>query len=171
VVDSSATQPEELGTGVQTRRPDRYGFFDVGGRREARTRFRRGGERLRPPEPLRNGTPVFPLISSSGVGYFTIRAKQARAIRLSFDASPPSGHRRIIRLADDSHELPVAVNAPKTHISVVVAIPRGVSLLLVKTDPAPQSRADAIVISKLEVDRTTEPAQLRALLQDGEPGF
>jgi len=59
----------------------------------------------------------------------------------------------------------------KTRISVVVDIPRGVSLVHVKTDPAPQSRADAIVISRLEVERATEPAQLGALLQDGEPGF
>jgi hypothetical protein len=124
-----------------------------------------------PPEPLRDGTPVFPLISSSGVGYFTIRAKQAGTIRLSFDASPPKGGRRVLRLADDSRERAFALSTPKTHISVVVAVPRGLSLLLVKTDPAPQSRADAIVISRLEAERTTEPTQLNALPQDGDPGF
>jgi hypothetical protein len=123
-----------------------------------------------PPEALEDGTPAFPLLSSSGVGYFTIRAKEAGTIRLSFDASPPSGQRRVIRLANDSEERSFAVRA-KTRISVVVAIPRGVSLVLVKTDPAPQSRADAIVISRLEVERANEPVELRALLQDGEPGF
>jgi hypothetical protein len=123
-----------------------------------------------PPEALQDGTPIFPLLSSSGVGYFTIRAKQAGTIRLSFDASAPRGRRAVIRLANDSDERPFAVRA-KTRISVVVDIPRGVSLILVKTDPAPQSRADAIVISRLEVERATEHAQLGALLQDGEPGF
>jgi len=123
-----------------------------------------------PPEALEDGTPAFPLLSSSGVGYFTIRAKQAGTIRLSFDASPPSGRRRVIRLANDSDERTFTVSAT-TRISVVVGIPRGVSLVLVKTDPAPQSRADAIVISRLEVERATEPAQLGAVLQDGEPGF
>jgi hypothetical protein len=123
-----------------------------------------------PPEALQDGTPAFPLISSSGVGYFTIRAKQAGAVRLSFDASAPRGQRRVIRLASDSDERPFAVGA-KTRISFVVDVPRGVSLILAKTDPAPQSRADAIVISRLEVERATEPAQLGALLQDGEPGF
>ncbi len=41
-----------------------------------------------PPEALQDGNPAFPLLSSSGVGYFTIRAKEAGTIRLSFDASP-----------------------------------------------------------------------------------
>ena len=124
-----------------------------------------------PPEALDDGTPIYPLISSSGVGYFTIRAKEAGTIRLSFDATPPSGRRRVIRLANDSRERAFAVSASKAHISVVIAIPRGVSLLIVKTDPAPQSRADALVISRLEVERANEPAQLTALLQDADPGF
>jgi hypothetical protein len=124
-----------------------------------------------PPEAVNDGTPTYPLLSSSGVGYLTIRAKQAGTARLSFDATPPSGRRSVIRLSDNSHERAIAVSAPKTHISVVVSIPRGVSLLLVKTDPAPQSRADAIVISRFEVERATEPAQLGTLLQDGDPGF
>jgi hypothetical protein len=124
-----------------------------------------------PPEVLHDGNPAFPLLSSSGVGYFTIRAKQAGTVRLSFDASPPSGRRPVIRLADDSRERAFAVSAPKTHISVVVAIPRGVSLVIVKTDPAPQSRADAFVISRLEVERTAERAQLGVHLQDVEPRF
>jgi hypothetical protein len=123
-----------------------------------------------PPEALDDGTPIYPLISSSGVGYFTIRAKAAGTVRLSFDATPPSGRRRVIRLANDSHERKVRVRGT-TRISVVVAIPRGVSLLIVKTDPAPQSRTDAIVISRLEVERANEPAQLTALLQDADPGF
>lgn len=123
-----------------------------------------------PPEALEDGTPAFPLLSSSGVGYFTIRAKRDDVVRLSFDADPPNGQRRVLRLADNSNERRFALKA-RTHVSVVVDIPRGVSLVVVKTDPAPASREDAIVISRLQVERATRPAQLHALLQDADPGF
>jgi hypothetical protein len=123
-----------------------------------------------PPEALEDGTPAFPLISPSGVGYFTIRAKDDRVVRLSFDADPPKGQRRVLRLADDSTERPFALNG-RTHISLVVDVPRGVSLVMVKTDPAPTSREDAIVLSRVRVQRANQPAQLHALLQDADPGF
>jgi hypothetical protein len=123
-----------------------------------------------PPEALDDGTAGFPLLSSSGVGYFTIRAKEPGTVRLSFDATPPSGQKRVLRLANDSEERTFRVSGT-TRISLAIDIPRGVSLLVVKTDPAPQSRADAIVMSRLEVERADEPAQLSALLQDPDPGF
>jgi hypothetical protein len=123
-----------------------------------------------PPEALEDGTPAFPLISPSGVGYFTIRARREGLVRLSFDADPPNGQRRVLRLADDSTERPFALNG-RTHVSVVVDVPRGFSLVLVKTDPAPTSREDAIVLSRLRVQSATQPAQLHALLQDADPGF
>jgi hypothetical protein len=123
-----------------------------------------------PPDPLNDGTPTFPLVSSSGVGYFTIRAKEAATVRLSFDASAPAGQRRVLRLANDADERRFAVST-QTHVSLDLAIPRGVSLVLVKTDPAPRSLADAVVISRLQVERTSEPAQLNALVQDANPGF
>jgi len=122
------------------------------------------------PEPLPDGTPGYPLTAPSGVGYFTIRARQNARVRLSFDASPPKGPARRLRLANNSNERKFAVNG-KTHVSLVLDVPRGVSLVLVKTDPAPQSLEDAIVISRVEVEPTTEPAQLSALVQDPEPGF
>jgi len=123
-----------------------------------------------PPEALEDGTPAFPLISTSGVGYFTIRAKSDGVERLDFDADPPRGQRRVLRLADDSVERRFALNG-RTHVSVVVAVPRGVSLVIAKTDPAPASREDAIVLSRLQVQRTTQPAQLQAIVQDSDPGF
>jgi hypothetical protein len=123
-----------------------------------------------PPEALEDGTPAFPLISPSGVAYFTIRARREGLVRLSFDADPPNGQRRVLRLADDSTERPFALNG-RTHVSVVVDVPRGFSLVLVKTDPAPTSREDAIVLSRLRVQSATQPAQLHALLQDADPGF
>jgi hypothetical protein len=123
-----------------------------------------------PPEALDDGTPAFPLLSTSGVAYFTIRAKRDDVVRLSFNADPPNGQRRVLRLADNSDERRFALRA-RTHVSVVVDIPRGVSLVVVKTDPAPESREDAIVISRLQVERASRPAQLHALLQDADPGF
>jgi hypothetical protein len=54
---------------------------------------------------------------------------------------------------------------------VVVDVPRGVSLVTVKTDPPPASRADAIVLSRLQVQRATQPAELHTLVQDTDPGF
>jgi hypothetical protein len=123
-----------------------------------------------PPEALEDGTPAFPLLSPSGVGYFTIRARRAGVVRLSFDATPPTGKPRILRLADNSSEGRFALNGP-THVSVVVAIPRGLSLVLVKTDPPPGSREDAIVISRLQVERATQPPRLHTVLQDADPGF
>jgi hypothetical protein len=122
------------------------------------------------PEALEDGTPIFPMISSSGVAYFTIRAREGGVVRLAFDAEPPKGARRVLRLADDSVERRFTLNGP-THVSLVVEIPRGVSLVELKTDPAPQSRDDAIVVSNLQVARATEPAQLHALVQDADPGF
>lgn len=123
-----------------------------------------------PPEALEDGTPAFPLISTSGVAYFTIRAKREGVLRLAFNGDPPQGRRRVLRLADDSDERRFALNG-LTHVSVLVNVPRGVSLVVVKTDPPPAAREDAIVLSRLQVQRTTRPAQLHALLEDPDPGF
>jgi hypothetical protein len=123
-----------------------------------------------PPEALEDGNPAFPLISTSGVAYFTIRAKRDGVVRLAFNADPPRSQRRVLRLADNSVERPFALNG-RTHVSVVVAVPRGVSLVMVKTDPAPASREDAIVLSSLHVQRATQPAQLHTFVQDADPGF
>jgi hypothetical protein len=123
-----------------------------------------------PPEALEDGTPAFPLISTSGVAYFTVRAKREGLVRLAFNADPPRGQRRVLRLADDSHERRFALNG-RTRVSVVVDVPRGFSLVIVKTDPAPTSREDAVVLSTVQVRRATQPAQLRAILQDPDPGF
>jgi len=123
-----------------------------------------------PPSALEDGTPAFALVSSSGVGYVTIRAKRAGLMRLTFDADPPKGGQRTLRVADDSRELRYALKR-RTRVSAVVDVPRGVSLVLLKTDPAPTSAEDAIVLSRLEVQRTAEAAQLHAVQEDDNPGF
>jgi hypothetical protein len=123
-----------------------------------------------PPEALEDGTPAFPLISSSGVAYVTMRAKSAGVVRLAFDSDPPAGQRRVLRLADNSVERSYPLKR-RTQVSVVVEVPRGVSLVLVKTDPPPESRQDAIVVSRLQVQRSAQPPRLHAVLQDSDPGF
>ena len=122
-----------------------------------------------PPQALADGTPAFPLVSSSGVGYITIRARRGGVMRISFAAEPPTG-KKVLRLADESKEHPFQLRG-RTKVSVVVAVPRGVSLVLVKTDPPPTSAADAILLSRLQVEEATEPAELSALLEAPDPGF
>jgi len=123
-----------------------------------------------PPLALADGTPSYALVAPSGVGYITLRAKDDVRVRLSFDAVPPKGKQRTLRLADNSNERRYPFGAGK-RVSVVVAVPRGVSLVLVKTDPPPTSDQDAIVLSNLRVGRTTQPAELNAVVEDGDPGF
>jgi len=123
-----------------------------------------------PPSALGDGTPAFALVSPSGVAYITVRAKRAGLMRLAFDADPPGGTQRTLRVADDSREVRFALKR-RARVSVVVDVPAGVSLVLLKTDPAPTSAEDAIVLSRLEVARTTDAAQLRAVQQGADPGF
>jgi hypothetical protein len=123
-----------------------------------------------PPQAVADGTPAFALVSSSGVGYLTIRARHDSVVRLTFDAAPPKGERRLLRLADDSHERRFELQRQR-RISAVVAIPRGVSLVLVKTDPAATSQEDAILLSHLQVERANQSPELNAVPQDADPGF
>jgi hypothetical protein len=123
-----------------------------------------------PPQALSDGTPAFALISPSGVGYFTIRARHESVVRLTFDAAPPKAGKRVLRLADDSSERRFALNRLK-RVSVVVGVRRGVSLVLVKTDPAPTSTDDAILLSRLQVVGVRQSPKLHAVLQDADPGF
>jgi hypothetical protein len=123
-----------------------------------------------PPKRLADGTPGYALISPSGVGYLSIRAREPQLVRISFDAAPPQGQQKALRLADNSTERAFTLQGP-TPISVLVGIPRGYSLVLVKTDPAAQSLADAIVLSKIRVEPATGKPELNALLQDPDPGF
>jgi hypothetical protein len=99
-----------------------------------------------------------------------MRAKEPSVVRVTFDAAPPQGARRVLRLADNSHERRFALKGPK-RVSVVVAVPRGESLVLVKTDPAPTSLEDAIVLSHLQVRRARQSARLHAISEAADPGF
>jgi hypothetical protein len=123
-----------------------------------------------PPEPLKNDIPGYALISPSGVGYFNLRAQKDTVARLALDASPPRGETKVLRLADASGERPFTLRG-LTHISLLVAIPRGFALILVKTDPPPKSLADAIVLSNVRVEPASGSPALNAVLENIDPGF
>jgi O-antigen/teichoic acid export membrane protein len=122
------------------------------------------------PDPEADNVPGYPLSSSSGVGYLALRAKQPGVVRLTFDAAPPQGSQKLLRVADEKIERPFPLTGP-THISVLVEVPRGFSLVLLKTDPPPTSAADAIVFTKMYAERASGTPELHAVLEDADPGF
>jgi hypothetical protein len=122
------------------------------------------------PLPPKGHVVEFPFVASSGVGYFEIRARAAGTLRLTFDATPPDGEHRVLRVADAETEVPFDLDAP-TRVSVVVAVPSGVSLLLVKTDPPPTSVEDAIRLTSPIATRAAGEPQLHAQSVSPDIGF
>ncbi len=117
-----------------------------------------------------NGLVVYPFVASSGVGALEIAANTASLARLVFVATPPKSGARVLRIDDTSHEVAITLRRP-TRVSVLVQIPRGQSQLLLKTDPAPTSLADAILISTPRTEAATGTAQLQAQQLSPNPGF
>jgi hypothetical protein len=122
-------------------------------------------------KPRRSGKAVlYPLVSSSGVAVLELAAKQAGVVRLVFDANPPPRTTRPLRVAD-SHTEQAFTLGGRTSISVVVAIPRGLSQLLVKTDPPATSEQDAVTIGVPRAEPTHAAPVLHADLVSPDPGF
>jgi hypothetical protein len=113
------------------------------------------------PLPPKGHDVYFPLVSPSGVAYFEIRARQAGLVRITFLANPPDGEKRVLRLADAGHELSFSLDG-RTLVSTLVEVPSGLSMLLVKTDPAATSVEDAIILTAPVADRATGTPQLTA---------
>jgi hypothetical protein len=99
-----------------------------------------------------------------------LTAKQPATVELSLEAVPPQGAQRTLRIADSKSEQRFPLTGT-THIAVTVQVPRGVSQLVVKTDPAPTSEADAIVISAPLTASTSAAAVLHADLVSPNPGL
>jgi hypothetical protein len=57
------------------------------------------------------------------------------------------------------------------HFDLNVEVPRGVSQLVLKTDPAATSEADAVVLSQPLTAPPSGAAQLRAIPVAPDPGF
>jgi O-antigen/teichoic acid export membrane protein len=117
-----------------------------------------------------DGSIGFPLLSTAGVGVLELTAQEPGTIQLVFDAIPPKGASRQLRVADEMNEQPFTVNG-RTPISVLVTVPRGRSQLLVKVDPAPTSEADAVVVTIPRAERAAGEATLRADPIAPDPGF
>ncbi len=111
----------------------------------------------------------YPLVSPSGVAVMEVRAKEAGVIRLVFDAITPSGSRQF-RIQDAQGEHPFALSGT-THLDLNVEVPRGVSQLLLKVDPAPTSEADAVVLTRPRAEVPSGAASLRAIPVSTDPGF
>ena len=116
-----------------------------------------------------NGLVAYPLTAGGGVAVFNVRAKSAGVLRLVFEARPPSGERSL-RVADDHAEQAFTLRGWTT-VSVLVAVPRGVSQLLVKTDPPATSEADAVLISTPRTEPVSGEPALHAQLVSPDPGF
>jgi O-antigen/teichoic acid export membrane protein len=119
---------------------------------------------------LVNGVVSYPLISPSGVALLELRSKGPGVVSLVFDASPPKGSTRQLRLDDGRAEQKLSLTGPQ-HSALNVEVPRGVSQLLVKVDPAPTSEADAVVFSQPRAEAATGPAVLHARSTSPDPGF
>ncbi len=122
------------------------------------------------PNPLAQAALGFLLNSPSGVAYIGFRSKEAQVVRLVFDAAPPKNATRVLRLTDDKKEMPFTLNG-KTQIALLVAIPRGYSLILAKTDPPATSDASAIVLSDVRAERGSGEPALNGLPEAADPGF
>ena len=123
------------------------------------------------PRREQDGSVDAPFVGSGGVGAIGLAARSPGLVNLTFQASPPAGSRRVLRLDDGSgHEQQFPLQGPST-VSVLVQVPRGRSQLLVKTDPAPTSEADAIFVSLPHAEAATGTPALQAQLISSDPGF
>jgi hypothetical protein len=122
------------------------------------------------PRALADGTVGYPVVASSGVAAIELRAKTAGTIRLVFNAIPPSGSTRELRIQGGDEERTFSVSGP-TPLSLDVAVPEGVSQLLVKTDPAATSEADAVVLTQPRVEPSPAAPILHAQQVSADAGF
>jgi hypothetical protein len=122
------------------------------------------------PQRTEDGAVGYALISPAGVGVIQLHARTRVIARLSFDAVPPNGEQRVLRVTDADREQAFTLSGRK-HVSVLVEIPRGQSQLLLKTDPPPASAAEAIVITAPHAEPFSGEPTLRATRISPDPGF
>jgi O-antigen/teichoic acid export membrane protein len=112
----------------------------------------------------------YPLVSSAGVGVIQLRTKRSGVVHLSFDAQPAASGEATLRLTDGQSERVFSLHG-RTHVSLDVQLPLGLSQLLVKTDPAPTSEEDAILFSAPRAERSSGQPALHAQQISRDPGF
>jgi hypothetical protein len=122
------------------------------------------------PQADPHGVVVYALDSTAGVGVLDFTARSPEVVRLVFEATPPKGKTVSLRVADSKTEQKFTVGG-RTTVSVLVAIPRGQSQLLLKTDPAPTSEADAPLITTPRAEHGSGTPALHADLVSPDPGL
>jgi hypothetical protein len=121
------------------------------------------------PRRLDNGTIGYPLIASGGYAVIELHAKRPGVVRLQFDASAPGGEHKL-HVADEHGERVYSFTG-SMNFDANVDVPRGVSQLLVATEPAATSETDAVVLTQPRVEAATGPASLHATIVSDDPGF
>ena len=122
------------------------------------------------PRRAEDGVVGYPLVSPAGVGTIEFVAKAPSVARLSFDASPPNGGHRDLRVADADTERSFTLGG-ETQVSVLVEIPRGRSYVLVKTDPPATSEEDAVVLTVPRAYLSSRDPELHAIPISQDPGL
>ena len=122
------------------------------------------------PKPTEHLGAGYAFTSTSGVGVIQLAAKAAGVVRVVLDAVPPPGGARTLRVADSNGEQQFTIEG-RTTVSFLVQIPRGLSQLLLKTDPPPTSEADSIVLSTPRAEQASGSPTLSADLVSPDPGF
>jgi O-antigen/teichoic acid export membrane protein len=117
-----------------------------------------------------DGFAGFALTSPEGVAVIDIFAKAPSVARLAFDAAPPAGAERTLRIADDAGEQTFQLRG-RTRVETLVNVPAGRSRLLVKTDPPATSEDDAVYLSIPRAETALGEAALNATLVSADPGF
>jgi hypothetical protein len=113
---------------------------------------------------------VFPLVSPSGVGVIDLRARRSGVVSLVFEVTPPGGAAHRLRVADSQREQAFTISGP-TRFALDVQVPRGLSQLLVKTDPAATSESDALLLAVPHAEKAAGKPALQADLVSPNPGF
>jgi O-antigen/teichoic acid export membrane protein len=122
------------------------------------------------PTATSDGSPGYALDSPAGVATVELTSREDRVVRLVFDAIPPAGAKRTLRVADDEHEVPFVLSG-RTEVSTLVEVPRGTSYVLVKTDPAATSEEDAVVLVAPRAERASGEPQIHAQTISPDPGL
>jgi hypothetical protein len=104
------------------------------------------------------------------VGVVQLRATKPTLVRLVFDAEPPAGSTRELRLEASGRDRAFTLRG-RTRISAAIQLPRGLSQLLVKTDPPATSEADAVLLTTPRAVAANGDADLLAERLSADPGF
>jgi O-antigen/teichoic acid export membrane protein len=113
---------------------------------------------------------AYPLDASSGVGAIELWAPRAAVVRLTIGAAPPHGSTKTLAVTDTHVERSFALTGHTT-VSFTVQVPAGHSVLLLKSNPAATSDADALVVSAPDVQPARGTADYSGQSIPADPGW